>query len=219
MTFTQPASARRRLASALLAIGALATACSDDGPTGPSASVPAPAPTIVSVGPSLGSTGGGTSIAITGTGLQSGLRVAFGAATAERSWFDTRTNDRLFTTTPNHPAGTVDVSVTNPDGQTARVVAAYTFAPPETFEANGDWTGGAGDYEFSLRIDNNAVVSVDCWSSGAVVLSPPAPVRDGEFSFADHLVTISGAIVAPNEAKGRVTAGPCVQQDWYVSRK
>ena len=38
-----------------------------------------PAPTILSVTPSIGSSGGGAAIAITGAGLLPGVRVAFGA--------------------------------------------------------------------------------------------------------------------------------------------
>ena len=46
-----------------------------------------PAPTILSVTPSIGSTGGGASIMITGAGLLPGVRVAFGA-TNVAAFFD-----------------------------------------------------------------------------------------------------------------------------------
>jgi hypothetical protein len=32
-------------------------------------------------------------------------------------------------------------------------------------------------------------------------------------------VAVSGAIVSPTEAKGLVTAGPCVNSDWYAFRR
>ena len=45
-----------------------------------------PAPTILSVTPSIGSTGGGASITITGAGLLPGIRVAFGATNVAASF-------------------------------------------------------------------------------------------------------------------------------------
>src|SRR5258706_1645995 len=58
------------------------------GPTAPSQSeLRNPAPTILSVTPSIGSSGGGASIKITGAGLLPGISVAFGA-TNGAAWFD-----------------------------------------------------------------------------------------------------------------------------------
>jgi hypothetical protein len=66
---------------------------------------------------------------------------------------------------------------------------------------------------------NRSVVSISCWTSGTVMLSPAAPITDGEFSFSgDSGVAISATILSPTEAKGFVTAGPCVNSDWYASR-
>ena len=46
-----------------------------------------------------------------------------------------------FHETPAHSVGTVDVVVTNPDGQSHRVVAGYTYGSPEAFDLNGAWWG------------------------------------------------------------------------------
>jgi len=103
------------------------------------------------------------------------------------------------------------VVVTNPDRQTGLAMDAYTFAPPESFDVNGDWEGGAitGHELFTFTVVNGSVVSISCWTSGLVVLSPPAPISHGEFSFSgEDRVAISGTILSPTEAKGFVTVGP-----------
>ena len=115
------------------------------GPTAPSQTElrnPAPtillAPTILSVTPSIGSTGGGASIKITGAGLLPGIRVAFGA-TNVAGWFD-KYSGGVFVTTPSHAPGSVDVVVTNVDGQNGVAIGAYTFAAlnPSTSMATGE---------------------------------------------------------------------------------
>ena len=121
--------------------------------------------------------------------------------------------DRIFVTTPSHAPGSVDVVVTNVDGQNGVAIGAYTFAAPESFDVNGDWRGGsfAGDYDepFEFTVVNGAVVSMTCSTSGLVRLSPPAPITHGEFLFrGEDGVAISGRILAPTEAKGLVNVGP-----------
>ena len=192
------------------------------GPTGP-------APTILAVTPSIGSSGGGAAIAITGAGLQPGLRVAFG--TTNVIGFFGLTSDRISVTTPSHAPGTVDVVVTNVDGQKAVAIGAYTFAGPESFAVNGHWRGlsFAGDYyePFTLTVENGAVVSITCASSGLIPLSPPAPIIRGEFLFSPGGgVEVSGRILAPNEAKGGVNVDPfahvrrpCVDAEWRANRE
>jgi hypothetical protein len=212
------------------------------GPTGPSqgeqspgptATSPPdlmnPAPTILSITPSIGSIGGGAAIAITGAGLQPGLRVAFG--TTNVIGFFGLTSDRIFVTTPSHAPGTVDVVVTNVDGQQAVAIGAYTFAAPESFAVDGNWRGVsfAGEYDepFTLTVEHGAVVSITCASSGLMPLSPPAPIVRGEFRFsARGGVEVSGRILAPNEAKGVVNVDPfghvrrpCVDAEWHANKQ
>ena len=116
-------------------------------------------------------------------------------------------------TTPSHAPGTVDVVVTNVDGQNGVAIGAYTFAAPESFDVNGDWRGVsyAGDYDepFEFTVVNGAVVSMTCSTSGLVSLSPPAPITHGEFLFkGEDGLAVSGRILAPTEAKGLVNIGP-----------
>jgi hypothetical protein len=135
-------------------------------------------------------------------------------------------------TTPSHAPGSVDVEVTNVDGQNAVATGAYTFAAPESFDLNGNWRGVsfAGDYDepFTFTVVNGAVVSITCSTSGLVGLSPPAPIIHGEFSFSGETgvaFSISGRILAPNEAMGFVNVGPvgnvrpCVGAEWHATKE
>lgn len=82
-------------------------------------------PTISAIDPKTGSTAGGTTVTIKGTGFAEGIRVTFGgvAATTVTAAGDTS----LTAVTPAHAAGVVDVAVTNPDQQTAVLEKAFTY--------------------------------------------------------------------------------------------
>ena len=218
---------------ALVLLTLTVTACNSPSPVAPSATPTGssnPAPTILSITPSIGSTGGGSSIVITGTGLQRGIRVGFGATSAVAYTSNSNNPARIYVTTPSHALGSVDVMVTNPDGQNAVAIGAYTFAAPESFEVNGDWGGfsfnGDDDEPFTFTVENGAVVSMTCATSGLVRLSPPAPIIHGEFSFGgENFIVVAGRIVAPNEAIGvvNVTPGgnvrPCVGAGWHATKE
>ncbi len=82
------------------------------------------APTISSVSPVFGSIAGGTSVTITGTGFVSGSLASVGGATCTVSLV---TPTQVFCTTTAHAAGTVDVTVVNPDTQSATDPASYSY--------------------------------------------------------------------------------------------
>ena len=157
-----------------------------------------------------------------------GIRVAFGATNIAAS-FDTYPGG-IFVTTPSHAPGSVDVVVTNVDGQNAVAIGAYTFAAPESFDVNGNWRGasfaGDSDEPFTFTVVNGAVVSMTCSTSELVRLSPPAPITHGEFLFrGDDGVVISGRILAPTEAVGVVNVGPlangrpCFGAEWHAGKE
>jgi hypothetical protein len=90
-----------------------------------------PAPTITAngVSPNTGSTTGGTSVVITGTGFTGVTTgVTFGGAAAT---FTVNSTSQITATTPAHAAGTVDVAVTTGAG-TATASAAFTYISPPT---------------------------------------------------------------------------------------
>src|SRR6185436_16195397 len=178
--------------------------------------------------PSIGSSGGGAHFKITGAGLLPGTRVTLGAMNAA-AYYD-KYSGAIFVTAPSHAPGSVDVVVTNADGQNAVATGAYTFAAPESFDVEGDWEGvsyfGDYDYPFAFTVVNGAVVSMKCQASGLVRLSPPAPIVHGAFSFIEeNIVAISGRILAPNEAMGVVSlgaidgiVGPCIGAEWHSTK-
>lgn len=85
------------------------------------------APTITSITPIVGSIIGGTSVTIMGTGFQTGATVSFGGAAAT---IVTVTSTQITLTTPAHAAGTVNVTVTNPDGSSVTQTGGYTYGLP-----------------------------------------------------------------------------------------
>lgn len=84
--------------------------------------------------PASGRVGGGTFVAIGGTGFQSGASVWFGDKPAKD--ITVHTSSRIFATTDSHAAGPVDVVVTNRDGRSATAPVPFTYA--EAGDANAD---------------------------------------------------------------------------------
>ena len=88
------------------------------------------APTVTGVTPNSGTTAGGTSVFITGTGFCAGVTsIKFGTTPVTSA---NLLADTLFqVVSPAHAAGTVDVTVTNPAGTSATSSAdQYTFTVP-----------------------------------------------------------------------------------------
>jgi hypothetical protein len=84
-----------------------------------------PAPTVTSISPTSGTTAGGTAVSITGTGFLAGATVSLGGTAATGV---TVVNSTTITaTTAAHAAGTVNVVVTNSDGQAGTLTSGYTY--------------------------------------------------------------------------------------------
>ena len=109
-----------------------------------------PAPTVSTVSPSTGSTAGGTSVTITGTGFVSGATVKFGgtAATSVVVVSDTQ----ITLKTPAHTAAQVDVVVTNTDALFGTKSNGYTFLVPSPVISSISPTSGvsAGGTEVTI---------------------------------------------------------------------
>lgn len=84
-----------------------------------------PAPTLTSVMPGFGNVAGGTSVTLTGTNFVNGATVLFGAAGPVATTFNSSSS--LTALTPPHAEGTVNVTVTNPDTQSATLNSAFTY--------------------------------------------------------------------------------------------
>ena len=99
-------------------------------------------PTVASVSPTSGPTGGGTSVTITGTDFVSGATVTFGGAAATGVTFNSATS--ITATTPSGAAGQADVVITNPDNQTIMLASAYTYVLPPTVASVSPTSGPTG---------------------------------------------------------------------------
>ena len=174
------------------------------------------APTVTSVSPSSGPSMGGQQVTINGSGFESGATVDFGPSQAS----DVRlvSASQLTVVTPPGPGGSIDVTVTNPDGGTVTAPSAYTYGVVLNVQAAvrgadagtwvlegldsaspvfaGSWTGQGG-----LALELPAVVSVPT-GSGA---GQPLYVVTGM----DHNVYVS----LPGGAWGALTAAPAYCTD------
>lgn len=101
-------------------------ACADtaDSPVAPAE----PALAVNEISPTSGSVNGGTEIAVAGAGFQGGTTVTFGGIPATR--VRVASSRVLFAIAPVHPAGDVDVVVTNPDGQSTSPPMHYRYTEP-----------------------------------------------------------------------------------------
>jgi hypothetical protein len=86
-----------------------------------------PAPTVSSLSSTSGTTAGGGSVTLSGSGFVAGATVTFGGIAAPVT---TLTSAAIAVTTPAHSPGVVDVTVSNPDGQSVTVGGAYTYVLP-----------------------------------------------------------------------------------------
>jgi hypothetical protein len=82
------------------------------------------APALTGVAPDHGPESGGTVVTLTGSDLREGAEVTVGAS---RPQVDYRGPSRVELAMVAHPAGTYDVELVNPDGQRARLAAAFRF--------------------------------------------------------------------------------------------
>ncbi|HEX3899493.1 MAG TPA: IPT/TIG domain-containing protein [Mycobacteriales bacterium] len=98
-------------------------------------------PTITSILPATGSTGGGTSVTINGSSFTAASVVQFGTGTPAAK-FTVTSDSQLVAVAPAHAAGPVNVSVTNPSGTTSvSASATFTYVAPPTVTSVSPTTG------------------------------------------------------------------------------
>jgi len=111
-----------------------------------------PPPTLASVSPPSGSTNGGTVVALSGSGFLDGITVNFGNSPLTNI---TVASDTVITaTTPANSAGSTNVTVTNPDGQSASYVTLISPLLNAGFElGKADWSANSSG---SSKVVSNA---------------------------------------------------------------
>ncbi len=170
----------------------------------------APAPTVASISPSSGNAGGGTGVAITGSGFLAGASVMLGgtAATGVRVVNSTS----IMATTAAHPAATVDVVVTNTDSQSGTLSGGYTYS-----------TGSSGGISFVQGASGPSTIQPQ---NSTVVVAYPNAQTAGDLnivtvgwadassvisSVADNMGNTYSPAVGP-------TAGTGLQQSIYYAK-
>jgi hypothetical protein len=174
----------------------------------PTSSTPADL-TLLSVSPGAGPTVGGDFIRLFGSGFRSGANVTLDGVAAHVIRV---TSTAIDARTVAHAAGPVDVVVTNPDGQTGTLKAAYTFGvfsvaggPPlvapgaeltvSWVSPDGRGCSGGGDWIALYRVGDPDQTGAanghsDLWhehvcgaASGTWKLNAPAQPGEYEFRF------------------------------------
>lgn len=104
------------------------------------------APTVTSVSPSSGSSLGGSSVTITGSNLTDASAVMFGSQAA--SSFIVNSSTSITATSPAGSAGTVDITVTTPNGtSTTSSADQFTYTGPAIiFVTSTTYTGNLGGF-------------------------------------------------------------------------
>ena len=133
VSFTTPAHAA----------GAVTVALTTPGGTATTGFTYIAAPTVTSVSPTAGPTGGGNTVTITGTNLSNASAVTFGA-TAATGW-TVNSATQITATAPANSAGTYDIRVTTAGG-TSAVSAAdqYTYINAPTVTSVSPIAGPTG---------------------------------------------------------------------------
>lgn len=196
-------------------------------PSAPSIA-PVNPPTIMTVSPISGSTAGGTTITITGSGFQTGLTVTLGG---ERQAVDVPNSTSILMTTTAHDPGPVAIVVANPNGQTATLSGGYSYASPQSFDFNGTWEGFAAahpdhlgptrhsDMEMRFTVERNVLTSFTC-GGATLAFSSQLVVSDGAFTHAgDGEAVMSGRIVAEGIAVGTIDTDACPATRWVATRR
>jgi hypothetical protein len=119
----------------------------------------------------------------------------------------------------------VDVVVTNPGGRAATLARGYTYAAPDSFDANGEWIAHADghnefltDMRFTIR--NNALIGLSCDSMASGMTMPiPLALKNGGFSFSgvDGL-SMSGLLDSMTTSHGQVNAPGCGDGIWWADK-
>lgn len=163
-------------------------------------------PAVSGVSPNSGSTAGGTSVTITGTGFAGATSVRFGGTSA--SSFTVNSANSITATSPAHSAGTVDVTVTTTGGTSGTSAAdQFTFANPPPVAGNASLTVGYGSSSnpVTLNLSGGAATSVavatqatrgTATAVGTTITYTPAASYAGPDSFS-YTATNAGGTSAP----------------------
>jgi hypothetical protein len=198
----------RTLMASLLALLGMILGCGGNSPAGPSEPTIPAATTVSVISPNTGSTDGATRVTITGTGFQSGATVTLDGAATNVSVVS---STAVTATTAAHAAGTVDIVVTNPGGQSGRLTGGYTYAvvPPVSVTAVSPNTGSTGGNTpvtiTGTGFQSGATVTLDGTASRNVYVQNSTTIH---FSTPAHAAgTVDVVVTNPGRQADRLAGG------------
>jgi hypothetical protein len=164
-----------------------------------------PAPAISAITPSTGTTAGGTSVAITGSGFLSGSTVSFGTVAAASVTFVDSTH--LTAISPAGSTGTVDVTVTDTNGTSSTGASdqfTYTSAAP-TITSFTPTIGVGGETVTIIGTGFTGATAVDIGTSATftvvsnteITATVPLYPFPGPETVSVQVVTPAGTATAP----------------------
>ena len=138
--------------------------------TNASFGVALPAPTVTAISPTSGPDTGGTGVTISGTGFRGGANVTFGGVAAVGVSVPSAT--QITATAPARAAGTVNIVVTNSDGQSGTLFSGFTYnlsippsptglspngttLPGTTTSVTMSWSPTPGATKYAIRLQDN----------------------------------------------------------------
>lgn len=164
------------------------------------------APTLASLTPVSGSTAGGTTVTLTGSGFLAGASVVFGTTAATGVTVTSPTE--LTAVTPARPVGVVSVTVANTDNQSAELQRAFRFVAPPTLTAaaptTGDVTGGT-----QVRLTGGGFSASTTVTFGGLAATQVSFVSDTEVDAVTpaHGPGAVDIVVSTNGASATLTGG------------
>ncbi len=173
-----------------------------------------PAPTVTVMGPNAGSVLGGTVVVIRGSGFTGATAVTFGPTDATIFNVD---SDTQITATAPPGSGTVDVTVTAPNGTSAPTAAdLFTYRPAVTAinPSHGPATGGTLVFisgagftgAFDVRFGTTSAAAFFV-SSDSLILAIAPPGRPSAIV---HVTVLSLAGTSETSVADQYTYGPAV---------